>query len=534
MANKNTVLFKYGNQAAYDALKNSVGYDSNALYFIEDTNRLYKGAVLMSKPYLIVEAVPQPDTALEDVFYLVVKDDKATIHFKNEDSIISIESDSIEAGSVTMDSLSPDALASTIGEETSSENAKLVTDDVVKKYVEANNETIKSDIETDLKDSVVQQVTEKIQNDLKEYDKAFVNVAVGESSNQEADKIGLHFSTKDGQEVVVDLDKEKFLNSAKLKDDGKTLELTMTNGDTVDVSLAEMVADASTVKTTDKIKLTTSWGNLAVGSEIASDTSLQQLLIDALSKDIDPIATLPTATITLTNAGAKEVGTNITPAYSVKYTDGKYSVTIDSESAVNAGCTATTYHVTDTKSNSASEASGTLPSFQVTDDMDPYKVSVTVDYSKGNDAYSYLGTKKDDVTIAAGTTTQATASGTITGYRGWFWGYKLSGDTIISDVPIITGEQVRALGNVGTSLPTSAITLPKNCQEVFFAIPKNKKTGTLKVLNSANQAPFGDGQKITGVQVEGAEGYTAVEYDVYYIHNGGGAPDEAKYTVTIS
>ncbi len=91
-----------------------------------------------------------------------------------------------------------------------------------------------------------------IENNLKSIgDSIITNVSVGEANIQNKDKIGLHFQTKkksstgdsyeDGDEIIVDLDKEKFLSNAKLDEDGHTLELTMNNNDVVKIDLSEIL-----------------------------------------------------------------------------------------------------------------------------------------------------------------------------------------------------------------------------------------------------------------------------------------------------
>lgn len=142
----NAVLFKFGTQEAYDCL--GEGRPSNALYFIENTHRLYKGDVLMSKPYLIVSSVPDAANALEDVFYVVIKDDSASMYIKHNGGMVVISngnSGTIGEGSIKdLDAFADDLLSTskdTLGES----DDKLVTEGAVKKAIdEAIKDSCKS------------------------------------------------------------------------------------------------------------------------------------------------------------------------------------------------------------------------------------------------------------------------------------------------------------------------------------------------------------------------------------------------------
>ena len=83
-------------------------------------------------------------------------------------------------------------------------------------------------------------------------------------------KFQLVFSDLNGTETMVDLDKEKFVRSAKLSDDGKTLYLTLTDDTTVDIDLT-VLTNATTVKVTKDITVNLGSGN-SVGGFKNGDT----------------------------------------------------------------------------------------------------------------------------------------------------------------------------------------------------------------------------------------------------------------------
>lgn len=72
----------------------------------------------------------------------------------------------------------------------------------------------------------------------------------------------------------------------------------------------------------------------------AAGKSVAGLFIDSLAEAKDPTVTQPSVSISLTNGGAKEAGTKISPAYSVSFNKGKYEYGPDTDITA-------TYNVTD-------------------------------------------------------------------------------------------------------------------------------------------------------------------------------------------
>lgn len=287
----------------------------------------------------------------------------------------------------------------------------------------------------------------------------------------------------------------------------------------------------------DKI---TSIGNLRIGDEIAAGTSLQALFMDMLSQRLQPAdPTAPAASITLymdgatkkSAAGAVEVGTTVTPSYTASLSAGSYTY------GPATGVTATSYTVTstgrktvdgataDTAEDSATTSTGTFTSFVVDDDTN-YKLSVSIPHNAGVVAHDNLGSASNpEKKIAAGTKTAN--SGAVTGFRSIFYGYKAGGATL--DVANLTSAQIRALGNSTTTKPTSMTT--NKMQQIFFAFPATMKVGKPVVKDATNGAPQTVSDKVT-VKVEGKNGFTAVDYDVYYVNNAAAAGGELKFNIT--
>lgn len=288
----------------------------------------------------------------------------------------------------------------------------------------------------------------------------------------------------------------------------------------------------------DKI---TSIGNLRIGDEIAAGTSLQTLFMDMLSQRLQPAnPTAPAASITLymdgatkkSAAGAVEVGTTVTPSYTASLSAGSYTygpatgVVASSYSVTSTGRKTVDGATADTAEDSATTATGAFTSFIVDDDTN-YKLSVSIPHNAGVVANDNLGSPSNPVKqIAAGTKTKD--SGAITGFRSIFYGYKAGGATL--DVANLTSAQIRALGNSATTTKPTSMTTNK-MQQIFFAFPATMKVGKPVVKDATNGAPQTVSDKVT-VKVEGKDGFTAVDYDVYYVNNAAAAGGELKFNIT--
>lgn len=304
---------------------------------------------------------------------------------------------------------------------------------------------------------------------------------------------------------------------------------------------------AANVFLNDKITLAgnyTSIGNYNKGKEIAAGTSLQSMLMDMLSQRLQPSATptAPAASITLyidgstkkVPAGVVEVGTTINPYYVASLSAGSYTY------GPATGITATSYTVNstgrktvdgataETPEDSATAASGAFNSFIVDDDTN-YKVSVSIEHGEGAPAVDNLGSPANpEVKIPAGTKTKT--SGTVSGYRAWFCGYK-NGDNALADATAITGAQVRALGNSANGSWKSSMDVAQ-MKQMFFAAPAGKGYKPV-IKDSATKAPQTVEGPIT-VAVEGKDGFTAINYDVWYVANASAASGTATLNITKS
>ena len=252
------------------------------------------------------------------------------------------------------------------------------------------------------------------------------------------------------------------------------------------------------------------------GSKTLSTTgkNIKQVFDMIVASEKNPSTTQPSVTLNSSNIGAKEVGTNIAIAYSFATKPGSYTY------GPATGVTFSGYEAT-FNGETLTGASGTFTSMQVVDDTN-LSISGKCASSEGAVPLTNLGNPYEAGKIAAKNYTPS--KGTLTGYRGWFYGY-YNGTTAVADPAAITSAQLRAFGTK-TNFPTTMNT--SQMQQMFFAAPKGR-VSSVSISNAVNGAPL----TVTkgSASVEGANGYNAVEYDLFYVANAVAEGGDSKWNI---
>lgn len=216
----------------------------------------------------------------------------------------------------------------------------------------------------------------------------------------------------------------------------------------------------------------TSVGNvqLSAGTLSAKGKTLGKLFESIFTKELNPTKPTPTCGITLTGAGAKEVGSSFTPAYTTSFDAKKYAY-----NPTATGVTATAWSVKDTNNVTKTGATGSFDAFTVLDNTN-YKLTATCSYSDGVVPKTNLGNDYPAAQIKAGTCTAS--SGAVTGYRQW---YIYIGTDMNS---AIATDFIRSATGKGTGKSASTqsnVTIPAGTKRVMVAIPAGSGyTKTLK------------------------------------------------------
>lgn len=288
----------------------------------------------------------------------------------------------------------------------------------------------------------------------------------------------------------------------------------------------EIALTDENVTMTDDFTATVNIGTFTVpssgsGTIAAQGKTLKEFLSGLFAKAKDPNVTQPSVSISLTGAGAKEVGSEFTPSYSVTFKAGSYQY------GPATGVTAT-YAVSDTASHAATEASGSFAKFTVADTTN-YKVSVVATHTAGVAPKNNLGTPVDSRKIVAGT--KNASSGTVTGYRNSFWGGVKSKEGTPTSA-IIRGLAGKKNGSISAG-NTGDAQESVGDMRVIIAVPAPRTINSIKDVNGLNAEAFSAFTHIT-VNVEGANGYTAKSYNVYYKDNAAACDKANKWHFTVA
>lgn len=284
--------------------------------------------------------------------------------------------------------------------------------------------------------------------------------------------------------------------------------------------------DATNVILTKDITITAPIGVHSIPSSGSKTLTSQGMNVQAFfeylgAEEKNPTKTNPAVTVNFPQAGSKEVGTTVTPSYTATLSAGSYTY------GPATGITAKSWEVTDSNSGSASTANGSFTAFTVADDTH-YTITAKATYDAGATPVTNLGNPYPAGVIAAGSATKT--SGAVTGFRKYFYGSKTAPVTLNSD-------NIRGLTNstsaVGSS-KTFDMPVVEGANQVIIAFP----TATGKTLSKVlDQGAFGTDIVANFVKstvpVEGAGGYTAVNYDVY-VYSPDAALGANTYKVTIA
>lgn len=155
------------------------------------------------------------------------------------------------------------------------------------------------------------------------------------------------------------------------------------------------------------------------------------------------------------------------------------------------------------------------------------KYKVTATHGSGVTAYDNLGSESSPaIAIAAGTKDKTTSAYTC--YRNYFYG-------ATPEKPVLDSAYIRDLTKSGKNYAAGTITVnvPVGCQRVAIACIGNA-TGVTKVINeSAMNAEVTNTFTKTTVDVEGANGYSAKSYNVWFYEPAKPYENAATLKVTL-
>ena len=287
-----------------------------------------------------------------------------------------------------------------------------------------------------------------------------------------------------GEDYFTDADKEEIAEMVKI--------------DQIDAEKVYFSRDLETTFEIGTVKLTNGKGTVS-----SNGKNLVEVWDTIFLQEKNPSTTQPSVSLTFSQAGAYEVGTKLTPSYGASLKAGSYTY------GPATGITPSSWAVNDTPGNKKTTASGSFPELTVTDDMS-YKVTATATYNDGAIPVTNRGNPYSAGQIKAGS--KSATSNAVTGYRNTFHG-------TLEAKTAVTSSVVRGLsGKSGAALANGSaftVDIPVGALRVVIAYPATLQDVTsIKDVNGMGAEISSSFTKQT-VKVEGANGYSAIEYKVY-------------------
>ena len=291
---------------------------------------------------------------------------------------------------------------------------------------------------------------------------------------------------------------------------------------------ADIQVDASQVMFSQDLVFTEQFGKyVPSGGKVtvpANGDSLLDVLLSAFATDSNPSITQPSVSISSSDFKAYEVGTNVTPSYTATLNPGSYQY------GPATGITATSWSVVDNAAepNTLTTASGSFPQMQVVDGVS-YSITATASYGAGAIPKTALGQDYADGQIKAGS--KSATKGTITGYRNGFYG-----TTTTQSSGAFESDNIRALTATNKAVTAGTvinISIPVGARSVIFAYPASvRDVNSVQDVNGLNAEVKTAFTQVL-VNVAGANGYSPIEYKVYYTNYANANDTQNTYKVTI-
>lgn len=253
------------------------------------------------------------------------------------------------------------------------------------------------------------------------------------------------------------------------------------------------------------------------GTLTASGKSVEEFMASILAQEANPETTQPVASVTLSGGGTVEVGTHRNISYTASLSAGSY--TYGPATGVVAG--------TVTASFDGQTKTGATGTFDNVVADGTKRLSVSITHNEGAVPKTNLGNDYTAGKITAGTKT-ATASQTLVGVRHMFYG------VVKTDGFVLDSASIRSLKHEAASKKTiTTFTAGEGAKKVVVACPSGYNVSKVTLPSAMGADATKDFVKQTNtVNVEGAEGFTAVPYNVW-VFEPASIPSSQSYSIVI-
>lgn len=282
---------------------------------------------------------------------------------------------------------------------------------------------------------------------------------------------------------------------------------------------AENVYFAKDLITTSAIgNITLTNGQATIAAE---GKNLKQVFETIFVKEKNPTVAQPSVSVSLSGAGAKEVGTKVTPSYNATFNKGSYEYGPDTGLAA-------TWAVKDSRNEEGTAAAGSFSELEIGDNTN-YTVTATATYGAGATPLTNISNPYAAGAIVAGS--KNGTSSAITGYRNSFYG------TLTEMPEALSSATIRGLSGKANAKwangKTFTISIPVGAKAVIFAYPATLRDVTsVKDINGLSAEVKSAFVKST-LSVEGANAYAGADYKVYVSEFAEAVQKANTYNVTI-
>lgn len=303
----------------------------------------------------------------------------------------------------------------------------------------------------------------------------------------------------------------------------------------------------------------TAVGNVSKGTTAATKDagwaglSMADIFTNIFTQTLNPSKpAAPSVSMSLTNAGAVEVGASITPSFKVTFDPKTYAYGSAKDNGKAGGSTYATPSTVTLTTSAGETLEGTMTTgdswdgksvtltltgaeIKVTTGTSYNGTKVTCDYGDG--VIPWTNTKKEynASQVKGSKASSTTATSKITGYYAKYWGYTTDSNLIadpanlkVSDISKLTVPSGSAtkVKNIPTSVKNSGM------RQIFFVVPKGS-VSSVDVIASTT-IPFGTAAKGATLTLTDASGVDTYECDVWYISQPSAGADNETYTLTLA
>lgn len=234
----------------------------------------------------------------------------------------------------------------------------------------------------------------------------------------------------------------------------------------------------------------------------AAGKNVKTFFTDLFKKDRNPTISQPSLSLSLGHELAYEVGTTVSPSYELVFDPGSYEFGPDTNVQLTA------IKVSDSKGKVLNTLSGTFNDIVLEDNIG-YVIAAKVSYSDGSIPLTALEFAYEDGQIKTNEITKISKS--LKGYRSIFYGS-------LDEKAELNSATIRSLANYTFALE-DGIDIPvlPSTKRVVLAIPEVKDNIAQILDTNAMNVNILNSWKNLIIPVEGANGYEAINYKVYYL-----------------